>query len=544
MKHLFPILRQILHEQSTALWRGAALSLVVLLMGVALLGLSGWFITAAAIAGVAGMGAIFDVFRPSAMVRFLALGRTAARYGERLLTHEAVLHALETLRLGVLRGMLRLTPERMAQIRGAQALNLLTADIDALDGLVLRLVFPLGAGLLAVLVSFAGLWWLVHLSVALWVAGGWLLGAVALLWVLGRSTPAPSRRMEAATQALRSRLVDLMQNRDDLAIYGLLQTQKALALKAEARRHALRRDLDRADRLAGAALVALTAIVSGGALWIGLVLVEAEQISAARAAIGFFAALALAEAMAPIRRALADLGRMTDAARRIAPTLGAKPTAQNNAAVGGKGGIACAGLTLHRPSGGVVIRDQSITVAPSETVALTGVSGSGKSTVLLALAGLHPAVGHIYVAGIPMADWAEADLRNYLAMLPQRSELLSGTVLDNLQLAAPTATDAEMWAVLDAVQLGPVLRDRGGLGLRVGRQGAGLSGGEARRLALARVLLRRPKVLLLDEPTEGLDTETATAVLAGVRAMVPHAAILIASHRTAEIAAADRIIAL
>ena len=192
MKHLFPILRQILREQSTALWRGAALSLIVLLMGVALLGLSGWFITAAAVAGLAGMGAVFDVFRPSAMVRFLALGRTAARYGERLLTHDAVLRALETLPLGVLRGMLRLPSERMAQVRGAQALNRLTADIDALDGLVLRLVFPLAAGLLALIISFAGLWWLADLWIALWVAGGWLLGGSALLWLLGRHTPPPS----------------------------------------------------------------------------------------------------------------------------------------------------------------------------------------------------------------------------------------------------------------------------------------------------------------------------------------------------------------
>ena len=543
MKHLFPLLRQIMREQSTALWRGAALSLIVLLMGVALLGLSGWFITAAAVAGLAGMGAVFDVFRPSAMVRFLALGRTAARYGERLLTHDAVLRALETLRLGVLRGMLRLPPERMAQIRGAQALNRLTADIDALDGLVLRLVFPLAAGFLALIISFAGLWWLADLWIAVWVAGGWLLGGSALLWLLGRHTPSPSRRMEAATQALRSRLIDLMQSRDDLAIYGLLQAQQAQVLQADARRHALRRDLDRADRLTGAALVALAAIISGGALWIGLVLVEAEIISAAQAAIGFFAALALAEAAAPIRRALADYGRMTDAARRIGPSL-RESRRVGKATVAGAGGIACRGLTLHSPSGSTLIEGFSLTVGLGETVALTGPSGVGKSTLLLALAGLHPVSGDISVAGLPLADWAEADLRDHLAMLPQRSELLSGTVMENLHLAAPDATEAEVWRVLDAVQLGPLLRNRGGLALRIGAHGAGLSGGERRRLAFARVLLRRPAVLVLDEPTEGLDATTATAVLAGIRLILPEAAILIASHRSAEVAAADRVIAL
>ncbi|WP_050527847.1 amino acid ABC transporter ATP-binding/permease protein [Pseudorhodobacter aquimaris] len=544
MRHLFSILRQILRMQRAALWRGAILSLVVLLMGVSLLGLSGWFITAAAAAGLAGMGAGFDVFRPSAMVRLLALGRTAARYGERLLTHDAVLRALEVLRLGVLRGMLQLAPERMAQVRGAQALNRLTADIDALDGLVLRLVFPLGAGLLALLISFAGLWWLVDLRVALWVAGGWLSGAVPLLWYLGRKMPTPSRRMEAATQALRSRFVDLMQNRDDLAVYGLLQDQHASILQADARRHALRCELDRADRQAGAVLVALTAIISGGGLWIGLDLAAAGMITAAQAAIGFFVALALAEAAAPIRRALADYGRMVDAARRIGPGLGAGSAVQSAAVSAAAGGISCDGLSLRRPAGGMMLRDFCLAVNAGEMVALTGASGAGKTTLLLALAGLHHAEGDIRIAGRSLEDWSEPALRNYLTMLPQRSELLSGTVLENLRLARPDATEAEVWAVLEAAQLGAVVRARGGLDCKIGPRAAGLSGGEARRLALARALLRRPQVLLLDEPTEGLDGPTATVVLTGIRKALPEAAILVASHRRAEIAAADRVIAL
>lgn len=542
MKHLAPILRLILRDQRPALLRGAALALAVLLAGVALLGLSGWFITAAAAAGLAGAGAVFDVFRPSAGVRFLALGRTAARYGERLLTHDAVLRGLESLRLQVLRGFLAAPWQRMTRIRSGQALNRLTADVDALDGLVLRLVLPLAAGLAALAITFVLLWWLVGLAVALWICVGWLTAGGSILWLAGRVALGPSRRIEAAAQAFRSRLIDLIRARDDLAVYGLLQRQAGAVLAADARRHVLRRILDRADRRTGAALSAASAVIGGGALWLGGTLAQSGEITPAAAALGFFATLALFEAVAPVRRALADLGRMTDAARRIGPSLTSPPAAAVQDTGHAGPGLSCDGLWL-KPAGGGgwLVRDLSLAVAPGETVALTGPSGCGKSTVLLALAGLHPiARGRVAICGRGLAAMDEATLRDRLTLLPQRSALLAGTVAGNLRLACPDAPDADLWRVLEAVRLADPLRARGGLDLWIGPGGAGLSGGEGRRLALARALLRRPDVLLLDEPTEGLDAPTAGSVLAGIRHLAPQAAILMASHRAAETAFADR----
>jgi len=445
----------------------------------------------------------------------------------------------------LLRGVLRAPLDRMIRLRGAQVLNRLTADVDALDGLVLRLVLPVAAGALALLISFAVLWWLVDLAVAAWMLLGWLVGAGAVLWHMGRQAPAPSRRIEAATQAFRSRLIDLVQARDDLAIYGLLPRQQAQTLAAETRRLPLRRVLDRADRRAGAALMAVSALVSGGALWIGLRLAEAGRITPAAAAIGFFTALALFEAAAPLRRALSDLGRMTDAARRIAPAL-ADPVPPPTSPERATARLICTDCAVTRPdSTAPILAGVSLAVGPGETLALTGPSGVGKSTLLLALAGLHPlAGGAITLGDRPLDQWSEVALRASLALLPQRSELLTGSVAENLRLAGPEASDDDLWAVLEAVQLAPLLRPRGGLDLRIGPRGQGLSGGERRRLALARVLVRRPAVLLLDEPTEGLDDATARAVLAGVRRTLPDAALVLASHRRAEVDFADRRLAL
>lgn len=546
MTALWAIFRLILRDQRSALLRGAALSLVVLAMGVALLGLSGWFITAAAAAGLAGAGAVFDVFRPSAMVRLLALGRAAARYGERMLTHDATLRALEALRLCVLAAHLTAPYDRMIRVRGGQALNRLTADIDALDGVPLRLVLPVMAGLSAQVLALVALWFLVTPAIALWVVGGYVSGAVLTIgWMANVSLPL-SRRAEVAAQAFRTRLIDLIRARRDLAVFGRLMAQSDAVHAAEARRRNLRRQLDRAERRAAAALGIVGTMVAAGTLAIGMMLVQAGQLQPAFAALGFFAALALAETLSPLRRAMSDLGRMADAARRVRRDL-AEPLPATLHADGGAPGadrvdLRVADLILNRPNSALpVIAGLSLAVYPGETLAVTGASGHGKSTLLLAIAGLHPvAAGEIAVAGRAVADWPEADLRNTLTLLPQRSALMAGTIADALRLASP-ANDARLWQVLAAVQLDAVIRDRGGLSARIGPRGEGLSGGEARRLTLARALLRKPVVLLLDEPTEGLDDATAIAVLQGVRRMLPDAAILIAAHRQVETDFADRV---
>lgn len=554
MTALWAIFRLILRDQRTAMLRGAALSLIVLVMGVALLGLSGWFITAAAAAGLAGAGAVFDVFRPSAMVRFLALGRAAARYGERMLTHDATLRALETLRLRVLATHLSAPYATMIRVRGAQALNRLTADIDALDGVPLRLVLPVMAGISTQLLALVALWVLVAPAVALWVVGGYVLGAAVTFGWMARTTVPLSRRAEVAAQAFRTRLIDLIRARRDLTVFGRLVAQRDAVLAADARRRDLRRLLDRAERRAGAALGVVGTGVAAGTLGIGLMLVQAGQVQPAFAALGFFAALALAETLAPLRRAASDLGRMADAARRVrrnlaepAPTKPpvVKPNADTFLPIAKAVDLRVADLTLFRANSTIpVMSGLSFAVGRGETVAITGASGAGKSTLLLAIAGLHPfAAGQITLRGRAVGDWSESDLRGLLTLLPQRSTLMNGTVAEALHLANP-AKDVRLWQVLEAVQLDSVIRSKGGLSAQIGPRGEGLSGGEARRLTLARTLLRNPAVLLLDEPTEGLDDVTALAVLQGVRRLLPEAAFLIAAHRQVETDFADRVLNL
>jgi ATP-binding cassette subfamily C protein CydC len=531
-----------------AMWRGAALTVMVLLMGAALLGLSGWLITATGIAGLAGIGIAFDVFRPSAGVRMLALGRAAARYGERLLTHDATLLALAGLRVRLLRGFAGQSFAALERLRSPAALTRITADVDALDGVVLRLALPVVAGVVTHAVAFVALWWLVALPVAATVAAGYLGGGALVLAGLARRGFAASAAAEDAQQALRRGAVDIFRGQAGLLVQGRMTAHLDRLAAVDAAGRAAAAYLDGQDRQAGLVLTVLSSALVAAALILGSWLVTADTLAPAPAAIGVFVALALAETLGPLRRGLAELGRMQGAARRVmadidvVPTTQAAPAASPARAAEADGHVALGAHRLGQRQGTRwLFRNVDLSVTTGETLLLTGASGAGKSTLLGLLAGLMtPTEGMVTLAGHPVLSMAEPALRGRLTLLPQRSALIAGTVRDNLRLAAPDLTDADAWAALGAAALADTLRTRAGLDTVLGEGGRGLSGGEARRLTCARAILRRPEVLLLDEPTEGLDDSTAAALLQGVRAALPDAAIVIASHRAGDAAHADR----
>ena len=543
MSDLIAIVLGILRAERVALARGFALAVTVLVMGVALLALSGWFIMATAAAGIAGLGIVFNVFAPSAMVRFLALGRTAARYGERVLTHDATLRAIAQLRVALLRGLLTRPHRALEQLRATSELNRIAADTEALDGALLRLVIPAITGAITILAVSLLLAWLVHPSVAGILAGGYLLLPTTVFIIGQRVARRPARLAEAGLQAGRSRMIDLVAGRDDLAVYGQLPHVAVQTCGAFDRAAQARRQLDQIERLMGLLLDMVGGLVTAGCLISGIVLVQGGTIDVATAAIGVFAALALGEAVAPVRRALSEIGRMTHAARRVRSAIeAAEPTSEAARPVATGTGLLMQDVTFDVANNSL-FAPVSLLVAPGETVVLEGISGSGKSTVLLlAIGALKPAQGRVRFAGRDPALLPPHAMMEAAVLVTQRSALVADTVAANLRLAAPEASDADLWSALEAVCLADTLRPRGGLSLPIGPRAAGLSGGEARRLVLARAILRRPALMLLDEPTEGLDYDTACAVMRGLRQACPQAAILIAAHRQAERDQADRIV--
>jgi ATP-binding cassette subfamily C protein CydC len=519
---------------------GIAASTFTVLAGIALLGLSGWFITACALAGAASAGLGFDFFQPSAAIRFLAVGRTAGRYAERLVTHEATLRFLAALRVRFYRGAAHRPMEQLSALRSGLLLERITADVDALDNLYLRLALPLFVFVLSATVLAAAL---LSTSVALAGAGLALLTAASVVvGVSGLMAHHDTKRRAFALEALRLRTIDLVRAQADLAMTGGIARQRDKVRSAGRRLVAVNRRLHMLQLVSDALLSLLSATCLAGVLVLGAAHFQQGQLLGPQLVLILLVVFALLECIGPLRRGAVEAGRTILAARRLAPVLESKAAAPAGIDVPGASRSAldlCKVEYCSAHDRPPIVHDINLRLEPGERVALVGASGSGKSTVLALVAGLlQPTQGAIRIGKhAPRLD------RPAIGLLTQRTELLRDTVANNLRLAAPDADEATLWAALDIVELADTVHDLPlGLDSMLGEGGCGLSGGQARRLALARIVLLSPAIWLLDEPTAGLDDALAGRVLRNIERAAGNATILIASHHVRERSIARRTI--
>lgn len=539
-RDLHPVLALFVATHKNKLLTGALLAVVTVLSGMALLGLSGWFITATAIAGLnISLAFTFDVFMPSAGIRLLALGRTASRYGERLVTHDATLAVLAALRERLFRGWAQPEAARRLLARPAQLLFRLTGDIDALDSLYLRILVPLGSALAAGLASgialgFINVW--LGLFMAIWL----IVSGLGIAYVIALGARRAARRRSYAIEAMRARSIDLVAGQTELIMAGRLAAQKVSLLVADEYLAAADDALNKLEVKAAAAYGVVGSLTLVATLLVVAVLVENGAITAPIAALALLLVLTATEPFAALRRGALELGRTLLAAGRLAPRLQNETTAacaQSSVPLLSDDLIlSLSGIRAHPAgqgaSGNSVLQDISLKIGRNERVALIGSSGAGKSTLMAVVAGeLAAQAGTVRVAAH--------------CLLTQRTELFQDSVRDNLRLAAPLADDASLWEALQTAGLADdVAQLPTGLDTRLGEGGLGLSGGQLRRLALARLLLRRVPLWLLDEPTEGLDPATARDVLQRLARLAQGHAILLATHVRREAELADRLVCL
>lgn len=530
LRDIKPVLRLFMQTRRKELLLGAALSAATVTAGIALLGLSGWFITATALAGLSvTVAATFDVFAPSASIRFLAILRTAARYGERLTTHNATLAVLAALRERLFRGWASAGAARALLNRPARLLFRLTADIDALDSLYLRVLVPAAVAVGTALVASVTLG-LMHPLFGLLFGLCLVLVGLGLPLAAGRLALKHARRRAYGIETIRSRTIDLVAGQTDLLMANRLTAQQQAIAAADA--YTAKAD-DRLNRIEtgvsfGFGLVSTTLLV--GALLTSATLMKTGTITAPVAALGVLVAFAATEPFAALRRGAMEFGRTMLAAKRIAPRLSAvqadfAPKAPAHELAFALQNVAVA----HDGAALPALRAVTLELRRGEHIAVVGSSGAGKSTLLSLLSGeLPPTTG--------TAAALDATL------LTQRTELFQDTLRGNLLLAAPDADDDRL---RDALAAAGLLADvdalPSGLDTPLGEGGMGLSGGQSRRLALARLFLRDTPLWLLDEPTEGLDGQTARDVLHRLALRAEGRALVIATHIRREAALADLI---
>lgn len=525
---------------------GLMLALLTSLANIALLALSGWFISAMALAGVAGVS--MNYFTPAALIRLSAIVRTAGRYGERLSTHEATFRVLASMRVWLYERIEPLAPQHLEQYQSGDLLNRLRADIDSLNHLYLRVWVPSLVALLSSLTCVAVLL-LFDWRMALWLglmlgAAGWVLPSLA-----SRAGQPSARAQQQTLNALRRQWVGDLRGLAEMQLFGAqtMQSERIESLAA----HLLRAQRQQA-RWAGTVQAAFSLIVGVcvlGMLWLAIPAVQAQGLAPPELAMLALLAIASFESLTPLPVAFQSLGESREAMARVLNLVNAEPEVRDPAhpqTLPDGHALQLGDVSFrYGDSQPWVLRHLHWHVPSGARIALIGPNGAGKSSVMALLTRLRaPQHGVIRLAGINLADLSGEQVRSRFAVLSQHAHLFNSTLRSNLRLAAPDADDSRLRQACRAAGIEDFVDSLpAGLDTPVGELGSALSGGQARRIALARTLLKPAPILILDEPTEGMDAVTAEQVMRGIHAWVSAQTqtLIVITHRPLETRDMDAI---
>ncbi|MGL5740462.1 MAG: heme ABC transporter ATP-binding protein/permease CydC [Plesiomonas shigelloides] len=530
---------------------GILLSILALGASIGLLALSGWFLAASALAGMTIAAKTFNYMLPAGGVRGLAIGRTATRYFERVVSHDATFRVLTRLRVFCFSRLIPLSPGGLARFRRTELLNRLVADVDTLDHIYLRLISPLLSALV-VIGSTTLLLSLLDTRLAL-TLGGIMLTLLLILPVIFYHAGKPiGRDITAQRSRYRVQLVEWLQANAELVLFGALRRVRE-QLDATERQWQQRQAQEASLAAWSQSLVVLasglTAVLM---LWLAADHVGGNPHPGALLALFVFVTLAAFEALAPVASAFLHLGQVMASAERVQDVISQTPPVhfvtepEDKASAGETAANPALQLNIQHVTFGYtpdqpVLRDVSLHLAAGERIALLGKTGCGKSTLLNLLTRAYdPQHGTIALGDTDIRLLPESQLRQAISVVSQRVHIFSATLRQNLLLGDPRASDAHLSDVLRDVGLDTLL-DGEGLDMWLGDGGRPLSGGEQRRLGIARALLHNAPLMLLDEPTEGLDADTEHKILALLETHSRGKSVIAVTHRLSGLDQYDRI---
>jgi ATP-binding cassette subfamily C protein CydC len=529
---------------------GTGLGLLAAASATGLLALSGWFICAAAYAGLSLTTAqLFNFFYPSIGVRLFAICRTLARYAERVVTHDATFRILQSLRGWFYIHLEPLAPSRLMMFRSGDILNRIVADIDALDNLYLRVLSP---SVIALVMMFLVTGFLrifdplIALSTALFL----LIAGFCVPWAALQLGAAGGHNLTLCISDLRVRIVDGLQGLAELLVFGAYPqylekvAQSSLALvKNQLRMSHIR-------GLSAALITLLSGLAVLPVLYLAVFLVNRGSLDGAGLALLILTVMASFGAVLPLPAAYQYLGQTREAGRRLLEIVNTPPQVL----------FPERSITLVRPPG---VKFEKVSfryhekapwslsvvdfqIPAGRRAAVIGETGAGKSTLVQLLVRFwDPVAGHIRLGDEDVRNFSESDLRRLISVVSQQPHMFNATLKENLLVACPAAGDDDLWAALDTVQLSDFVNGLpDGLETWIGEAGQLLSGGQARRLAVARAILHDAPLWVLDEPTEGLDSITEKKMMQALKEQTAGRTLLLITHQLVDLNWMDQIVML
>ncbi|MGC8517292.1 MAG: thiol reductant ABC exporter subunit CydC [Steroidobacteraceae bacterium] len=529
----------VLYPERRWMLGGAGLALLAAIAAVGLMAVSGWFIAAMALAGAAGLA--INYYTPAAAIRLFAIMRSGGRYGERLVTHEATLRGLSRVRVWLFRCLIPLAPARLAALRSAELFARLRADVDALEHFYLAVLVPASVALLSTAAALLLCLVLLPAAAGALLLGVLLAGVLAPLWVQRRAAPDAERAVLAGA-ALRGLLLDALRGQSELLAWGGVAAHSRRIEATAAGLDARRTRVEHLEALGGALVGLCAQLTLLAVLLAALRAVHGGRLSPPLLVLLTLLVLSSFEIIGPLTESLARWASTRTSAERVFALADTPPPfnePREPESISSRPAIVFEGVGLrYGREGPWALQDVDLRLSPGTRVALVGPSGAGKSSLIAALLKFQPVqTGRVLFGDRPLAALDGDALRRRIAVIAQQTVLFNQSLLDNLLLAAPEASAEQIERAVRLAQLDSFVASLPqGYDTVLGEGAALVSGGEARRISIARALLQDAPVLVLDEPTEGLDAHTAHGLYAALSSAACERTVLLITHRLSGLA--------
>lgn len=547
MKSLIPFIK-LFKNQFQWVFLGTLLSFAAVVMGIGLMALSGWFISYTGYLATTSYAitTAFNYFFASAGVRSFSLGRIVSRYGERIITHEATFKILTDVRVWFYQKLEPLAPSHLQKYKSGDLLTRLINDISALDNLYIRILSPTVVFVLSTL-TIAVIFSFFDLNLALYTSMAILFIGFVIPLLMSLIAMKKTHILNQTSADLKTDIAEHICSLAEIQIFDLdekhfnkIKQDNNNLLQQEAK-------LSIISGLGSALMTLALGLTIVMVTMFAVILTNNGNINGAFIALIFLAVMAMFESLMPLPLAYQYLGKTLSASKRILNITDSKPnveyTGTQDIQTNGYD-IDIQNITFGYDYDKTIFENFSLKIQDKEKVALFAPTGTGKSTIINLLARFWDITdGNIYIGGKSIKDFTENQLRDSMTIINQNPHIFNTTIRENLLIANSDATDEELYLALEKVKLDSHVESLPNkLDTWTGELGRHLSGGQQKRLAVARAFLQEKPILILDEPTEGLDKETERLVFDKICDLMKDKTVIFITHNSALLGRFDRVV--